>query len=139
MCCQCQRINDLGQQEQRWLRGEIVFLENRVKRALSAMVSKFNSGNIKRSCAQASRFIHHLIGRYEVEFRVRIDKLLDQPRAGHAVYLDVFARNPLHESPLFHRHVTQCSFNPLGHRSGSSDRPEVHKEKTRFLGQHVTM
>src|SRR5262245_23842455 len=44
---------------------------------------------------------HHLLRRHKYELGVLIDELLDEPRAGDAIYLDLFAGDPFHaESPL---------------------------------------
>src|SRR5262249_13604912 len=106
-------IDDLSNQDERWIVGESVFFQDCLERALLAVVTELDVLYVVWSGAEAFCFLHHLVGRDENELSVLVDKFLDQPRAGDAVDLDPFACDP------FHRKPPRCWIVRLGERSGS--------------------
>src|SRR5882757_724404 len=70
-----------------------------------AMCTKLLCGNPKSvisaiGCLHCDGFFgggQHLVGRHVEELRLLLDEALDQPRAGDAVDLGAFARDPFHD------------------------------------------
>ena len=80
---------------------EFVVFNDRFKGApLAAMIQLHlrQSRRVKRNCPRLSRFQQLFFGD-EKEFRVGVDKLADQPRTRHTIYLYVLARDPFHTPP----------------------------------------
>src|SRR5207245_11287891 len=69
--------------------------------------------------------------RQKDKLRLRIDKIFDQPRAGHAIYLNFLASDPFHELSFLRGSVvlvSRCSSSPI--RRASHFYP-AHRRTTR--------
>src|SRR6266446_59904 len=87
--------NDFAQEKKRGA-SEIVFFQDRIERYVLSVVAEFAIRNVENHA------IHDLspIGamRKENKFRLVVDEVTDQPRAGDAVDFDSFASDPCHGS-----------------------------------------
>src|SRR6266699_4886834 len=59
-------------------------------------MTEFHSFHVVGRGSFAGSDLHHLVGRHEQKLGVLVQKLLDEPWAGHAVYFNMLTRNPLH-------------------------------------------
>src|SRR5262245_13513984 len=89
-------VHDLPEEKERRVTTEPVLLQYGFERALLAVVAQLDSFYIVGSGAQPRRFAHNLLGGREEELRLRIDELLDQPRARDPVDFHALSGNPLH-------------------------------------------
>ena len=88
------------------------------------MVAELHVFDVVGDCIEAFCFLHHFVSGRENEFRILIDKLLDQPWAGDAVNLDVFSGNPLHLFLLL-----------LHYRQERAKRSALHQKATTATAQ----
>src|SRR5260370_939109 len=93
-------VDDLAEQDQRCIVRQVVLLEDSLKRTFFAMMAQFHIFHIIGHGPLSFSHLHHLIVGDEQELGVLIDKFPDEPGTGHAIYFDVFARNPLHRDIL---------------------------------------
>src|SRR5882724_5719916 len=87
--------NDFTKQRERGV-GEFVFLEDGVERNIFAMMPEFAAVNVEGRCAKFLRFWLNLICGHKNKFSLRVNELLDEPRAGDAVNFYFFTRDPFH-------------------------------------------
>ena len=87
--------DDFAEQRERGV-GEFVFLEDGIERHVFAVMTEFADVNIERRRAQFARLRLDLLIRHEDKFGLRVNELLDESRAGHAVNLHFLAGNPFH-------------------------------------------
>src|SRR5262249_3797110 len=92
-------VDDLAEQDERRVAGELVFLQNRLERAFLAVMAELDVLDVVRGGVETLGLVHHLVGRREDELRLAIDEFADEPRAGDAVYLYALAGDPLHRNP----------------------------------------
>src|SRR5262245_8520283 len=59
-------------------------------------MTEFAAVNVKGSRTEFARLGFHFVCRSEKKFCLRVNEVLDQPRAGDAVHFDMFTRNPFH-------------------------------------------
>ena len=81
-------VDDLAQQHQGGVAGQVVLLQDRLERTLLAVVAQLDVFDVKGNGAQALRLGHDLIGRDEEKLGVRVDEFLDQPGTCHTVDFD---------------------------------------------------
>src|SRR5438128_1672486 len=94
-------VDDLGQEDERWIAVELVSLHERVERALLAMMAELHALHIIGCRAFALGHFHYLVLGDEQEFRLRVDEFADEPGTSHSVHFYSLARNPLHDrAPL---------------------------------------
>src|SRR5271165_2863652 len=60
------------------------------------MMAQFDVLDVIGNGVEALGFVHHLVRRYEDKFRILVDEVLDQPRAGDPIDFDAFTGNPFH-------------------------------------------
>src|SRR5262249_50029943 len=89
-------VDDLAQQHQRRIAGELEFLQDRLERALLAVMPELDVLHVIGNRVETFHLVHHLVDRREDELRVLVDEFPDKPRAGHAVDFYVFAGDPFH-------------------------------------------
>src|SRR5438128_11236171 len=71
------------------------------------------------------------------KLRLRIDKIFDQPRAGHAIYFNFLASDPFHELSFLRGSVVlvcSCSSSPIRRASNFYPaRRRTNKRRTRWF------
>src|SRR5712692_312897 len=75
---------------------ELVDAKERVEGALRAVVTELRARHVERDSALAARGLSDFILRNEEKLAARIDKALDQPRAGDAIHSGLASGYPLH-------------------------------------------
>src|SRR5215468_5977916 len=96
------RTHNLAEQNKRRI-GELVFLHDRIERNILAVVPELAIGHVEHDSFADLRPISFT--RQEHKLRVWIDKLLDEPRASHAVDFNFLASDPFHCLASFHGSV----------------------------------
>jgi hypothetical protein len=89
-------VDDLAEQNERAIVRQLVSLQNRFERAFLAVMAEFDVLDVIGNGVEPLGFVHHLVRRHEDEFRIFVDEVLDQPRAGDPIDFDAFPRNPFH-------------------------------------------
>ena len=87
------RPNDFAQEKKRWA-GEVVFFQDRIERYVLAVVTEFAIRDVENDRIRDSGPVGAM--REENKFRLVVDEVTDQPRAGDAVDFDFFASDPFH-------------------------------------------
>ena len=93
------RANDLGEQMQSRILEPILFQDG-VELHVLAVMSQFASFHIEWDRAQLARLALHLFRRDEDKLGLRVNELLEQPRARHPVNFHLFTGYPLHSFSL---------------------------------------
>src|SRR5262245_3163103 len=75
-------VDDLTQQYQRRIPRELVFFQDRLERALLAVMAQLDILDVVGNRVEAFRLVHDFLGRHEEELRALVDKFLDEPWAG---------------------------------------------------------
>src|SRR5882724_9836017 len=86
--------NDLRQKNKCRIIRQAVFSKDRIERYLFAMMSEFAVRHIIDSPVGNACPVS--VMRKKNKLRVRVHKLLDQPRTGNSVHFDFLPSNPLH-------------------------------------------
>src|ERR1700754_3154609 len=89
-------VDDPPQQYQSGVAGEFAFFQDCFERAFLAVMAKLDVLDVVGNGVEALRLRHHLFSGHEHELGVLIDELLDEPWAGDAIHLDLFAGDPFH-------------------------------------------
>src|SRR5215469_6978406 len=89
-------VDDLAEQNQGGIAGQLVFLQDRLERAFLAVVAEFHVFHVVRNCIKAFGFVHHFVGRHKDEIGFLVDEFPDEPWTGYTIDLDVFAGDPFH-------------------------------------------
>src|SRR5262249_53773819 len=76
--------------------GETVPVDDRVERALGAVVAELGAGVVIWCRTLSFGDFGHLVPRHVQELRIGVDEAFDQPRTGDAVDLWPLTSNPLH-------------------------------------------
>src|SRR5215210_4227304 len=92
-------VDDPAEQHQCGIAVELILLDDRLERALLAVMTQFDVRHVVWNSVEPFRLGHHLVARYENELGVLVDKFLDQPRASNPIDLHALSRDPLHEYP----------------------------------------
>src|ERR1700747_1870252 len=88
-------IHDFAEQNQRGVVDEIVFFQYGLKGTFFTVVPQLNGFDIKRDGTQSFCFFLHLVGRNKEKFSLWVDKFLNQPWTGYAMYCHSFSGNTL--------------------------------------------
>src|SRR5467141_3332676 len=86
--------HNFAEQNERWI-SELIFFKNRIERNVFAVMTKLAIRHVEDSSVVDPGPIS--VMRKENKFRLRIDKISDQPRASHAVHFNFLASNPFHK------------------------------------------
>src|SRR5438105_13506048 len=93
-------VDDLGQEDHRWIAVEMVSFHERVERTFLAMMAELHALHIVGCRAFALGHFHYLVLGNEQELRLRVDEFADEPGTSHSVHFYFLARNALHDTPL---------------------------------------
>src|SRR5262249_2942636 len=89
-------IDDLAEQHQCGVSGELVLLQDRLERAFLAVVAQFDILYVIRNRAEAVDLIHDLVRWDKNKLGILVDEFLDEPGARDAIDLNVFSCDPFH-------------------------------------------
>ena len=94
-------VDDFAEQHEGGIAGQLVFFQDRLERALLAVMAELDVLHVVGNGVEALGLVHHLVGRGEDELGVLVDEFPDQPGAGDAVDLHMLARDPFHGGSPF--------------------------------------
>lgn len=84
-------VDDLRQQDEGRITGEVVLLHDGVEGAFLAVMTEFYVRHVIGDGSLPLSGLHHLVGRDEQKLGLRVHELLDEPRTSHSVHLDSFS------------------------------------------------
>src|SRR6202043_4246367 len=95
------RTHNLTEQNERRI-SQLVFLQDRIERNIFAVVPELALRHVENNSVLDLAPIR--IPREKNKFRVRIDKIFDQPRTGNTINFNFFARDPFHAARFAAQH-----------------------------------